>query len=50
MKRIKLNILGGGRLDIYGKADARNTVLIISRESFRLDDSLMRRLIGSLSN
>lgn len=46
MKRIKLGIHGGGRLEVHGSLAAKRILILVSRERFQLDDALMARLIG----
>jgi len=48
MTEISLNILGGGRLQVYGDLSARRVLLILSRDQFWLDDDLVTRLADAL--
>lgn len=43
MKIFRLNIHGGGRLEVHGAFPAKRILIVLSRENFRLDDALVAR-------
>jgi uncharacterized protein len=48
MHTIKLNIHGGGRLKVHGSLSAERILVVLSRENFRQDDTLVADLIEFL--